>query len=581
MTCVLNFQSFAAGLAAGVLAVAVPTAAEIAFQPRALPGSTATVGADFGNGVCAVDYDQDGDIDLYMTDGDGRPNRLYRNDGAWTFVEVANALGAAHGGEAKGAAFADYDRDGDLDLVVSCWACPNVLYEQVGGAFVDVTQAAGILDESLYSTGVAWGDADGDGWLDLYVANRGPDQLGEPNRLYINQADGTFVEEGTLRGVDSWRMTFQPLWTDFDADGDVDLHLASDRHTINQLFENLGGTFVDVAGAVGADLDMDGMGINSAELNGDGLPDYYVTNTQAGNRCLMSQPGGTYIEDGWGMGVAVGDVGWGAVFPDVDLDGRVDLFAVNMFAPGNVLFRSTPTGFVDVTATAGVSGNASSFGATTADLDGDGDFDLVVSNRDAECELYENISDVGGAITVRLRGVQSNRSGIGARVRLLSGGVEQVQELFAGSSYLSQTPGALIFGIGQAAFADSLTVEWPSSRRSVLGPLFAGASVLVVEDEVAGTALTPAVGAPAARLAVAPNPVRLALNIHTDLEGAVEVSMYSVRGRLMGRQPALVTGGRAHLELGALAGPLARGVAFLEVVSAAGERRVARVQLGR
>jgi len=538
-----------------------------------------TTGAAFGNGAAAFDLEGDGDIDLYLTNGGNQPNRLLANDGSFSFTNLPNALGADHAGESKGAAAADYDNDGDQDLVVADWGGENPLYRNDAGAFTNVTAVAGLGGDLLYSTGVAWCDFDLDGDLDLYVANRGLTEIGEPNRLYENQNDGTFVEVGAALGVGSQRMTFQPLWCDYDRDGDSDLYLANDRDTVNELFRNDGGTFTDVSVAAGADLSMDGMGNDAGDVNADGFPDFYVTNTQQGNRCLVNQQDGTFVESAGPLGIAVYEVGWGACFLDVDLDGDEDLYEVNLFHTPNKLFvNDGPGAWSDQSAAAGVEGNAQSYGCTVADFDGDGDLDLFTSNRNSNCEVYRNVTAGSGHwLTVDCQGVVSNRDAIGARVEIEIGGVTQWREVRAGSSYLSQLPRVVHFGLGDATTVDKVTVRWPSGLIDEVHDVAADQRLHVVESEGSGV---PATGAPAVGqgLVLAPNPAsgpwRVSIPAAGPLPARLRVIDVAGRVRVVRELEPQAIGARATWDL-SLPASLPRGLYVVEV-TAGGDRWVDR-----
>ncbi len=510
----------------------------------------------FGHGVSAFDLDGDGDLDLYTTDGPGRPNRLFRNDGGFQFHELT-APGADAAADSKAVLFVDYDNDGDPDLFITHYGTANSLFRNDGGlVFEDVTGFAGVGGGALHSSGAAWGDFDRDGLLDLHVSNRGLTLAGEPNQLYRNQGDGTFEEVAASLGLTDSRMSFQSVFTDYDRDGDPDIYVASDKFLGNQLFRNDGAYgFADVSAITRSDLAMDGMGVAVADANADGWPDIYITNTWLpGHRCLVSNGNGKFDESSSSMGVEVFEIGWGAVFGDFDLDADLDLFVVNE-APNNLFRNDLTDPWVDVTAAAGVAGSAISYGCAAADLDNDGDLDLYSANNWSICGLYRN--DTVGAghwLQVVPEGVVSNRDGIGARIEVEIGGVMQYREIRAGSSFLSQMGGRAVFGLGAATTIDVLRVRWPSG----LVDIWSGVSVDQILSVVEGTTVTaapPGDTIDTLRLEIAPNPFRHTVVIRANLreDAAATLRVFDVGGRLvdhveLGLQPAgplRVTWGRA------------------------------------
>jgi hypothetical protein len=416
----------------------------------------------YGMGVCAGDYDGDGRLDLYVTNV-GR-NTLYRNRGDGTFVDVTQQAGVGAGGFSTGAAFADYDGDGDLDLYVAryvVWrpesdthctardgarevpvycrpsvypAAQGVLYRNNGnGTFTDVTRGAGLTQPGR-SLGVLWSDVDEDGDPDLFVAN----DMG-PNFLFINRGKGRFTEEGLARGVavgegGHAQASMGVLSFDCDGDGRLDLACTNFSGEYLALYRNLGdGNFEDVSANSGL------------------------------------------------VGLTAPYVGFGIAAPDVDLDGRPDLFVANghvteaaeQFYPGvkfaqpKLLLRNTTGHFSTWEASVPITTPHVGRGSAAGDWDGDGDVDLLVANWKEQPDLLRNTyPKIGRSVRVRLVG-KRNRFGIGARVELVTEGSRQVQELHSGGSYLSQGELILTFGTGAATAAPTIRVRWPGGRWEV------------------------------------------------------------------------------------------------------------------
>jgi len=478
-----------------------------------------------GAGAGFFDADNDGDLDLYLVNGlhlgrdpTGQPrDALYRNEGQGRFAEVGAKAGITDGGYGMGCAAADYDNDGDQDLYITNYG-PNFLYRNEGqGRFAEVADRAG-ASEPRWSVAASWLDYDNDGMLDLFVANyldfdyRAPkerslasqhegyrsypgprDYQAQPDALYRNLGDGTFAEAGAQAGINPGGQAGKGmgcLATDFDGDGDVDLFVANDR-TPKQLYRNDGGRFTEMALWAGVAYDESGgasgaMGVDAGDYDGNGLQDLFVTNfVLEYNSLYHNQGDGTFADRTVALGLAQPSyqyVGWGTAFFDYDNDGWLDLFVVNghvhedmdllsesiSFGQPNQLFHNEEgRAFSEVSAQSGPPFliARSSRGAAFGDYDEDGDLDVAVVNMGGPAELLRN---EGGNrehwLLVRLEGGQSNRSAVGALVRLKAGPLRLVRELRAGSSYASQNDLRLHFGLGGQSRIDSLELRWPSGR---------------------------------------------------------------------------------------------------------------------
>ena len=433
-----------------------------------------------GAGALAFDFDNDGFQDIYAPDSDGA-NALYRNNGDGSFTETAAVAGVDDpGGRGNGGCAADYDNDGDADLYVTNYG-PSKLFSNSGdGTFAEVTVAAG-LDHPGFtyrSAGCAWGDYDRDGHVDLVVVRHVLEgllkrMLADEDvvlaggvALYRNNADGTFSNVTALLSDSTgprtgrfeisrgnvWGAGFQPGWVDFDNDGDLDLYVVNDmgrQIQPNVLWRNDGRpadgpwSFVDASSPSGADERMDGMGLAVADYDLDGFLDLYMTNI--GNNVLLRNTGdGLRFDNATAeAGVGLATIGrtirvtWGAVFFDYDNDGDEDLYAASGYLkvrpmPGNaklqpnVLMRNNGDGtFTDVSLSSGADDPGIGRGVVYLDYDNDGCLDLFVSNLGQTSRLFRNACDSGnGWLVVRTVGSTSNRDGIGARITVISGGVE-------------------------------------------------------------------------------------------------------------------------------------------------------------
>jgi len=447
-------------------------------------GTTKAIGQAWG------DYDNDGWLDLYVTDTEG-PNVLYRNQGDGTFsvsdlsksVELRNQ-------ESTGVTFADYDNDGWRDLYIVSRG-PNVLFRNLDGrGFEDVTEFAGVSDP-LDGKSASWGDFDQDGYLDLYVTNWscypdcGRPTYGDSDHLYRNIGDGTFEDVTVYLGAQTMGAGHAASFLDFDNDGDLDIYLVNDQFINaigNVLWRNdgpgcKGWCFTAISEQAGVDQRVMGMGIASADYDNDGDLDIYFSN--AGPMTLLqNQMDGSFENVAQAAGVETPEsVGWGAVFLDYDNDGWRDLYlavAMKLYfqaPPGNILFHNNADGtFTRIACDTGASDVGGTIGIAYADYDQDGRMDFVIGNHVDGYHLYRNqgvASSENHWITVELVGDGPvNRDAVGARVYLTTEiGPAQMDEVINGSSMGSGNELAMHFGLGLSKKVSKLTVVWPDGLR--------------------------------------------------------------------------------------------------------------------
>ena len=469
-------------------------------------------------GLALFDFDGDGDVDIYFLNGAplkeskpdaGATNRLYRNEGKWRFTDVTEQAKVGDRGFGLGAAAGDYDNDGDLDLYVNNYG-PNVLYRNNGdGTFTDATAEAGVADGDKVGAGTHFLDIDGDGDLDLFVTHylgftyenhlqrtskgipkyAGPmDYPPMPNSLYRNDGNGRFTDVSVDSGIAlhaGWGMG--GICADYDGDGDTDIYIANDVYA-NFLFENDGtGKFEEVGLMAGLAYDVQGdeqgsMGIDCADYDNDGQLDFYQTSYTKELATLYRNLGDGQFADvthltGAGAGTFA-PVTWGTGLVDFDNDGDRDIFIATghlqdnverydntaTAATQNVLLLNRGRGsFVDVSheSGAGMRLVRRSRGVAFDDLDNDGDIDAVVLNARAEPTLLRNeSSEPGHWLQIRLRGTKTNRDGVGARVTVVAGDLVQTDEVHSGRGYQSHYGMRLHFGLGAHLRADRVEVRW-------------------------------------------------------------------------------------------------------------------------
>ena len=441
--------------------------------------SSGTGDEAYGMGAAVGDFDADGDGDLFVANYG--PNRLYQNDGQAVFADVASALGMADDNWGVHAAFVDYDGDGDLDLYVAnymdftpernveCSAgavrsyCgpttypgqAGVLYRNDGvTSFADVTEQAGLRTDAGRQLAAVFGDVDSDGDQDLFVAN---DK--KPNFLFVNNGDGTFAEEGALAGVayNEEGLAESAMGADlgdYDNDGRLDIIVATYQWLANTLYRNDGdGFFTDLTFSAGLGVpSVPFLGMTAAfiDYDNDGWLDVFVANGHLDENVIEYDPSTTYAQQ-------------------------------------NQLFRNNGDGFDDVSNESGPGLRVErvSHGAVFGDYDNDGDVDIFVSDSSApQCTLLRN--DGGNAnywLRISAEGRQSNREGIGARVRAVAGNLVQMREIRAGYGYMGSNDVRLTLGLGAHSVVDTLHITWPSGREQILLDIAANQAIAIVEAE--------------------------------------------------------------------------------------------------
>ena len=478
-----------------------------------------------GNGVGFLDYDRDGWIDIYLSNGtrlEGFPkgqeptNHLYHNNRDGSFSDVTARSGLARTGWQTGVCAGDYDNDGWDDLLLSYWG-KNHLYRNNGsGAFTDVTERAGLKQSrDRWGTGCAFLDYDRDGFLDLFVANfiefdpahaLGPGEAvfcywkgipvlcgpkGLPagkNVLYRNNRDGTFTDVSESSGITKRGGNgLGALSYDFDNDGWPDIYVANDSTPSLLYHNNHDGTFSDIGVQAGVAYSEDGaeqggMGVAVGDYDADGWFDIFKTNFADDTPNLYHNNGdGTFTDriGSSGIGVVTSNVSWGNGFVDVDNDGWKDIFYVNghvypevdlyktagSYRQPRLLYRNLGDGrFQNISAEGGPAFERmySSRGCAFGDFNNDGRADILIMNMNEPPSLWRNESQGGNhSLLVKLTGTRTNRSAIGARVRVVTGKHTQIGEVHSGDSVMSMSDLRLHFGSGSAEKIDLLEVRWP------------------------------------------------------------------------------------------------------------------------
>jgi hypothetical protein len=513
----------------------------ITFKHVASPDKKYIVESMSG-GAAFFDYDNDGDLDIYLVNSltvdlvksKGKTKSdLYRNDGNGKFTEVAVKAGVSDIGWGMGVAAGDFNNDGFEDLYITCLG-PDRLYKNNGnGTFSDVTDKAGVSDRR-WSTGASFFDYDRDGDLDLFVANYvdfdinnlpefgqgqtcqyksipvqcGPRGLkGAGDSLFRNNGNGTFTDVSKQAGVADADGFYGlgVITGDFDDDGLIDIFVANDS-TPNFHYRNNGdGTFKEIGFTAGTAVNENGseqgsMGATAGDYDHDGRLDIFITNfADEYNTLYHNDAPNSFTDLSYSARVAavsLPHVGWGTKFFDYDNDGWVDIFVANghvypqlpSYRQPRLLHRNNRDGkFTEASAEFGaiLTENRASRGVAFGDIDNDGDVDLLVADLDGPPQLLRNENgNTNNSILIKTIGVKSNRSGIGARVKVVAGDLTQVDEVRSGDSYISQSDMRLHFGLEKRTKVDLIEVRWPSGNVDKITG--AGANRIIVIKEGQG-----------------------------------------------------------------------------------------------
>lgn len=518
---------------------------------------TSMLPEDMGSGAAFADIDNDGDLDLYIVNIPGpfqswlskksvatAKNVLYRNNGDGTFSDITHSAKVDNHGYGMGCVFADYDGDGYVDLYVTNYG-ENVLYRNNGDStFTDVTKIAGVAC-SLWSAGAAFADYDGDGYVDLYVCNYVnynlekfqqkkdeslqsgklvPNALNptvfEPqdNVLYRNNGDGTFTDVTAEAGVAaSGGRSMQAIFSDFDQDNDMDIYIANDTSE-NHIYRNDGdGTFTDVSDESWAADFRGSMGLAAGDYDVDGDVDIFISHWIDQENVLYRnllkenikvennlQNPIRFVDEAYSTmlaEVSIKEIGWGTSLFDYDNDGDLDVFVANgstfqmldepesLIPQHNHLFRNEGDGtFSDVSLSSGIAALTArvSRGTAFADYDNDGDVDIfIVNNYDRPTLLQNNTTsknDPNSWLHVKLFGKGKNRNAIGAKILLKTAESTQVQEIYAGESYMSSNGFITEFGLGNAEKVDMIKVIWTNGKTQTIENVSVNQKIEIIQN---------------------------------------------------------------------------------------------------
>ena len=441
-------------------------------------------------GVSFFDFDNDCWDDITTACKADRPVKFYKNVSG-TFVEQNFNLTIT--GHSKQVLWVDYDNDGDNDLFVTKVDGANKLYQNNGSfSFVDVTASAGFPNTgSLKTYGAAFGDIDNDGYLDVFLCNKDDSNV-IPNQLYRNNGNGTFTNISNSAGISSvGHLSFCASFFDYDKDGYQDIYISNDRlPNKNILYRNNGnGTFSDVSVASATNITANAMSTTIDDYNYDGWLDIYITNTSEGNFLLKNNGNGTFTNQAVSTGTVFNSIGWGAIFFDADNDIDLDLYVSGMIDNPNIglltsaFYECQPNYTYTIPANAGFANdNYVSFSNAIGDIDNDGYTDFIVANQAPDNHsLWQNTGGTNNWLKVKLQGVQSNKNGIGSWIEVYANNKTMFRYTLCGEGFLSQNSGTEIFGIGNATTIDYVKVKWLSGVEDIYNNVSPNQTLLVIE----------------------------------------------------------------------------------------------------
>lgn len=443
-------------------------------------------------GISFCDFNGDGWDDLTFATKAGDSIAFFQNNNG-TFQAIA-ALTPDQTFQGQ-ILWVDYDNDGDKDLFMTSINARNRLYRNEGNFnLVDVTSEAGLTSEQFMTYGACFGDYDRDGWLDLYLSKRTGVSSENTNLLYKNRADGTFVEVALIAGAqDPAKIPFCSAFMDYNNDLWPDLYTANDRSTGNTLLRNnQDGTFTDISVSSQTNIQMNGMSVTVGDYNRDGRSDIYVTNTEVGNVLLRNEGNDQFTEVAAEAGVAFYAIGWGALFLDADNNGWQDLYVSGAkegpgFTSSAFYYNSKDGSFAQPNV--GFMGDTvRSYSNAIGDYNRDGKADIMVINgKPYSSQLWANQTQTeNGWISIQLEGVLSNRDAIGSNIVVYVEGNPQRHFTQCGTGFLGQNSNRILFGLGDKNEVDSITIEWPTGHIDRLYSIPSGSELQIVEGSSTG-----------------------------------------------------------------------------------------------
>jgi len=459
--------------------------------------------SEYGGGVSFADFNNDGWDDITYATEDGAQIYFFENNSGVFNLVTLNGISNTY--KTKQVIWIDYDNDGDKDLFVTAIEGINEFYRNDGGMnFTNISSTIGFFQTDLFTYGTSFGDIDNDGDLDAFISNRTSTEQNQRNYLYRND-EGTFVDITQSSGIpiedeegnENSQLSFCTMFFDYNKDGFQDIYLANDKtDNINRLYKNLGnGTFEDVSVASGSGIAVNAMTTTLGDYNNDGWFDIYITNTQSsqagnGNVLLKNNGDGAFTNVAEETGTTFNSLAWGAVFLDADNDTLLDLYVSGGFdgSIGSFLsaafYHQQNDGIFVIPQNIGFENDTrKSFSNAIGDINNDGKPDIIVCNDTENNFLWENkTTNTNNWLKVKLEGVTTNRDGIGNTIEIFINGRSQYRYTLAGEGYISQNSYHEFFGLGEATELDYVKVTWTGTNtEDIIYDVNANQSITIKE----------------------------------------------------------------------------------------------------
>lgn len=459
--------------------------------------------SEYGGGVSFADFNNDGWDDITYATEDGAQIYFFENNNGVFNLVTLNGISNTY--KTKQVIWIDYDNDGDKDLFVTAIEGINEFYRNDGGMnFTNISSTIGFFQTDLFTYGTSFGDIDNDGDLDAFISNRTSTEQNQRNYLYRND-EGTFVDITQSSGIpiedeegnENSQLSFCTMFFDYNKDGFQDIYLANDKtDNINRLYKNLGnGTFEDVSVASGSGIAVNAMTTTLGDYNNDGWFDIYITNTQSsqagnGNVLLKNNGDGTFTNVAEETGTTFNSLAWGAVFLDADNDTLLDLYvsggfdgSIGSFLSAAFYHQQNDETFVIPQNIGFENDTRKSFSNAIGDINNDGKPDIIVCNDTENNFLWENkTTNTNNWLKVKLEGVTTNRDGIGNTIEIFINGRSQYRYTLAGEGYISQNSYHEFFGLGEATEVDYVKVTWTGTNtEDIIYDVNANQSITIKE----------------------------------------------------------------------------------------------------
>ena len=524
------------------------SAQSIQFEDQAAAAGIIT--GDAAYGVAVQDFDRDGWDDFYIAADEGK-SRLFKNTGDGKFLDVTSQANVVVKGNAVAPLWGDLNNDGwpDLFVGVRSDADSSALFISNGDGTFDPARGGWGIDLAPSVGTASFADFDNDGWLDLFVATRG-----SIDRMYRNTGEERFEDISARAGTSGLdaSIAMQATWADIDLDGNQDLFAIHDGNLRGRLYKNNGWLpFSEVTTSADLIVARSSMGVAWNDFDNDGDFDVYVSNIAVGN-FFENDGTGQFADVTIQTGTSLNGMSWGVVFADFDLDGDEDFFIANTYdfdSQPALLYENRGGVFVDIADQAGVALNTNTYGVASGDFNRDGLPDLIAPDQKGKNKLLINTSVVTGSwLSLKLEGDKSNRDAVGARVAVFAGGKAFYRSRQSASGYSAQMSETIHVGLGEAAFIDSVRIDWGPGSQDIIDGLEVNQTVGIREGNPLSIKNNGWHESRPFYANIYPLPAISQTNLHLELPQAtpIKISIYDMQGRQQFTFPDLVLSGGMH-----------------------------------